>query len=63
MDIEQANASQQPNQAATAPPVYTERRDRLAAAFALIPDCEQVTIAGYQEWLPHTSKYLFHRAE
>jgi len=35
----------------------------LAKAFTLIPDSSQMTLECFREWLPETSKYLFHRNE
>ena len=35
----------------------------LRAPFALLPDCEVVTVDQFCLWLPDTSRYLFHRAQ
>jgi hypothetical protein len=37
--------------------------DALKTAFASLPDRGAMTIGRFREWLPETSKYLFHRNE
>jgi len=40
---------------------YVHADASLTQILALVPDYTKMTVGSFREWLPQTSKYLFHR--